>query len=275
MSAFTTIASAFRGGLKPKSARAYIIPLDPYNEDNPLREDEQRSFQYFPETIQDAKGSNYQTKVIPGLSHPLYQWTSSGAREISFQAVFTRDRSLNAREKAAVEGSSLAGRRQDPSSDFRNYDSVRLRNQAEDQGSIGLANLESVSGFSDVRNVDIPSAIAWLRSFMYPEYTIDGQGGKYVDPDRPLPPRKLILGMPGVRINWGEPALNPSEVYCIMLGCPVTYTSFFSDGTPRIARVDLTFAEIIQRGGRIHTQDAFTRRNLGFAGYRINDKGLP
>ena len=121
----------------------------------------------------------------------------------------------------------------------------------------------------DPRNVDIPSAVAWLRSFMYPEYT-DGEAGKRTDkPRRPLPPRKMILGLPGVRVNWGEPSLPPSEVYCIMLACPVSYQAFFADGTPRIARVDLTFAEIIQIHGAVRVQDAFVRRDLGYQGYRL------
>ena len=71
MSAIGSVTSMVRGGLVPKAARAYIIPLDPYQADKVVL-DELRVFQYFPETIQDTKAVNWQSKEIPGLSHPLY-----------------------------------------------------------------------------------------------------------------------------------------------------------------------------------------------------------
>lgn len=268
MSGITTLVSAFRGGLKPKSVRAYLIPLDPYKEDAPDTGG-RRSFQYFPETISDTKASNYQTKVIPGLSHPLYQWTSSGAREISFEAIFTRDRALSSNEKKAILGSNEAlVKASSASQTTRNHEAGR-------QAAItGITSASALGKNTDPRNPDIPSAIAWLRSFMYPEYSQDGTGFSTEIPNRPKPPRKLILGLPGVRINWGVPVLPSSEVFCIMLSCDSNYMGFFSDGTPRMAKVSLTFAEIVQVQGRIHVHDAADRRVFGRMGYRANDPAL-
>lgn len=238
MSAFTTIARAFKGGLAQKPARAYLIPLDGFKGDEP-RLNWLRSFQYFPATIADHQGTNYQTKVIPGLSHPLYQWTSGQERTISFEAIFTRDRTYTDAERSSIS---------DGSKTF--YAS-------------------SIASNDDVRNVDIPSAVAWLRSHLLPEYSTDGGGTFSATPQRPHPPAKLILGMPGVRLNWGVPDLPPDEIYVIMKGCEVAYEGFFHDGTPRMAKVALVFGEIIQIGGKIKVQDGGTKRSLGASAYNL------
>jgi len=259
MSAFTTIARAFKGGLTPKPARAYLIPLDVFNGDRAITAD-QRTFQYFPATLSDSQGTNYQSKVIPGLSHPLYQWTSGNARAVSFEAIFTRDRTYTDEESQAV-ASGLAG------SSVNSNQGNNQQFQSQSKGTLGIAQN------SDSRNVDIPSAVAWLRSFLLPEYSKDGSGTQGNVPERPRPPFKLILGIPGVRMNWGVPTLPPSEIYCIMTGCEVTYDGFFHDGTPRMAKVQLSFAEIIQVGGRIIVQDGSTKRGIALAGYTLNDNG--
>jgi hypothetical protein len=252
MSAFTTIARAFKGGLAPKPARGYLIPLDGFKGDTVI-EDQTRSFQYFPATISDSQATNYQTKVIPGLSHPLYQWTSGGARTIAFEAIFTRDRTYTESELAALKKGAVKA-------------AFAYVISGDNYAGLNIAQND------DPRNVDIPSAVAWLRSFLLPEYSTDGKGTFSSTPQRPRPPRKIILGLPGVRLNWGVPELPAEQVYVIMTGCEVAYEGFFHDGSPRIAKVALAFAEIIQVGGRIVVQDAGNKRRLGFGGYSLNDK---
>ena len=242
MSGFTTLARAFSSNQGPSPVRGYLIPLDGFNNDSQMT-DLQRSFQYFPSTISDSQPPNYQPKIIPGLSHPLYQWTSGGARTISFEAIFSRDRTYTDSEQSAINsGASLL------SNGF---------------GSIPVGSSD------DTRNVDIPSAVAWLRSFLLPDYSSNGKGLKGGAPNRPHPPQKVILGMPGVRLNWGVPSLQPDEVYAIMTGCDVVYEGFFQDGTPRMAKVALAFAEIIQVGGSIVVQDSGDKRNFGMGGYGL------
>ena len=261
MAAVNSLLSAFRGGLNPKPARAYIIPLDIHHGDEPILA-ERKSFQYFPQSISDQRATNYQAKVIPGLSHPLYQWTSSGARTISFQAVFSRDRSYTKAENDSIEAgvTSLSNLGGDARGSLAAQADFRNRN-----------NGVNGSG-SEPRNVDIPSAIAWLRSFLDPEYSSDGHSTYGTSPARPRPPRKMILGFPNVRINWGVPELKKDEVYSIMTQCDVSYEGFFANGAPRFARVDLSFAEIIQIGGGIRVHDALNKRRVAYAGYGLNDQ---
>lgn len=250
MSAFTTIARAFKGGLAPKPARGYLIQLDGFKGDEIVKQS-LRAFQYFPATVSDSQATNYQTKVIPGLSHPLYQWTSGGARTIAFEAIFTRDRTYTSSEQQ----------------DINSTRSGATSNGTAVVGSVTLP--KAIQSNSDDRNVDIPSAVAWLRANLLPEYSSNGQGTFSQTPLRPRPPSKLILGMPGMRLNWGVPSLPYDEIHCIMTSCEVAYEGFFHDGTPRMAKVSLAFAEIIQVGGRIVVQDGGTKRYLGLAGYNL------
>lgn len=231
MSGLSTVASLVRGGQVPKPVRGYIIPLDIHNNDATLP-GETRTFQYFPDTIQDNKASVISNKTIPGLSHPIYQWVAGGERAVSFMACFTRDKALTQEAKGANEGR---------------------------QSFINTSD--------DSRNVDIPSAVAWLKSFSLPEGTADGSVGLSV---RPKPPRKMILGLPGVRINQGIPGLCADQMYAIMTECSTVYEGFFADGTPRITKLNLTFVETIQIGGRVINHDARDKR-LGGLGYVLNN----
>jgi hypothetical protein len=247
MSAISSFASAFRGGQMPRPVRCSITPLADDVPSNEQAGAATRIFQYFPESIQDSRQVDYQAKPIPGLSHPLYQWTTGGGREISFVSIFTRDRILTDQEKLSLQLSTIS---QTP----------------------GLATGFAMGGINvntpspvDLRNVDIPSAISWLRSYTYPEYGSSGQN-QY---SRPRPPRRLILTLPGMRINQGTPELCDDDMRAVMTQCDVTHEGFFNDGTPRISRVNLAFTEIIQYSNGVTPVGASGLRSIGLAGYRL------
>lgn len=48
-------------------------------------------FQYWPESLSDSKSVEYAEKMVPGASHPLYQFVRGGARSLGFSAIFTKD----------------------------------------------------------------------------------------------------------------------------------------------------------------------------------------
>lgn len=234
---------AITGGGKPQPERPYIIPLDQYNGDAFINAGK-RYFQYWPEEISDTKQTNWETKNIPGLSHPIYQWISGGAREIGFTAMFTRDAPLSASDALAINDAQA---------------------RMSESGFISVA---PIGATKDNRNIDIPSAVAWLRSFEYPDYSQDGLGtGRAI---RAKPPQKLILGLPGMKLNHSTNAsIQIDQMVCIMTQCDVSYTGFFADGSPRIAKVALQFAETVQYQGRINQVDAFAVRSFGLAGYGL------
>lgn len=230
MSGIASVLSIINGGNQPLPERPYIIPLD--TEDDRPNYQEKLYFQYFPDSIQDSKQTNWDIKNIPGLSHPLYQWISGGAREISFTAIFSRDVQLTQAQKQQLE--------------------------------IATSTVDGM--LNKNRDVDIPSAIAWLRSFLYPTVNI---GSQFTKTAFPKPPRKLILGLPGMRMDYDSGIAQRDQIICIMTQCEVTYEGFFTDGTPRFAKVALQFVETIQVQGKINNQDAFALRTKANVGYQL------
>lgn len=238
-----TLAAALSNPTEVRPSEVILIPLgddgspDLQTFGTPLR------FQYFPESLSDSKAINYQQKEVPGGSLPIYQWVSSGERSVSFTAFFTSDTDLVA----------------DP--------------------QLAASLQESTLGMRD-RNVDIRSAVAWLRSFMLPRYvngSTGGGGGSSTQGTAPtgatgvgsgnvsagvtyltLPPRRLRLYIPnsGIGIAGGmmsaqEQQSNPDSVTCVMTQCEVEWSAYFPSGCPRIATVQLAFAQVAQLGQRV------------------------
>jgi len=76
-----------------KPAVAFIAPEPTGNPTRPpsFNMKDLTIFQYWPAQLQDSQSPNYASKDILGGSHPLKQWTSGSGRQISFEAVFTRE----------------------------------------------------------------------------------------------------------------------------------------------------------------------------------------
>ena len=209
-----------------RRAPVMILELDGPKGDSP--KGDFVSFQYFPETISDTKAVNYQGREIPGGSLPIYQWISSGERVLSFTAIFTSDVDLLSDEEGFT--------------------------QMKQNGLLR-------------RNVDVRSALLWLRRFMLPSY------GESAGLGTPLTqaPNKLILKIPnsGIGLQGGSFAAKlPDEmaksfgedtdevvmgdsIAAIMTQCDITYEAFFPSGLPRIATVQLAFAQVAQFGGYV------------------------
>lgn len=174
------------------------------------------ALQYWPESITDMRSVEWNPRVIPGGSHPIYQWTHSGERRLSFVAVFTTDT-------------------EPPESSLGNA------NPYQD----GFDSPGTLSGYQiGHRDLDIRAAISWLRWFTYPSYGI-GQDTRVFEP------AKVMLCMP----NSGIAHTGQDHITAVMTACEVTYEAFFTSGLPRIAEVSIELAEVVQQGGRVRFHD--------------------
>lgn len=183
-------------------------------------------FQYWPESLQDSKGSEWNPRPVPGGSHPIYQWANGGERTLSFTAIFTTD---TAPEESVLE--LIGPATNDP---------------------YATQSLNPLSGLVlGVRDIDIRSAISWLRWFEYPTYGLDGNQQVY-------PPAKAILVMPNTALGHN----GEDHIICAMTTCDVTYEEWFPTGYPRIVEVALEFKELVQSGERVRFHD---RRNMELA----------
>jgi len=200
--------------INEKRSQCLLIGLNERDD----RPEETFAFQYFPETVSDNKTVNYSNQEIPGGSLPIYQWISSGVRNISFTAVFSTD-----------------------------IDFAREPTRA-DQAYASLRNSETESF-----NQDIRTAVMHLRSYMLPRYGVDeARGGRA----RTFAPRKCILRLPnsGIGAAGGYLASHTNdadEIVCIMMACDVSYDAFFPSGLPRLVTVNLAFEQVPQVGNHV------------------------
>jgi len=172
----------------------------------------ERTFQFWPESIQDTIDIGWNFKDIPGMSHALAQWASNGGRTITFEVHFHRFM----KPVASVDQNIFE----------RVLDPFKL-------------NTPSSEYLKDNRphNVDIAAEIKYLRAFCYPSYK-DVEGYR-----TSFPPPIGMLAVPGMRLSDSD---NSDVIYVIMTGCDVTYMLAFPDGTPRRASVSLTFRQVVQ-----------------------------
>lgn len=212
----------------PALKQAYIVAVDLAPDETPPWESQgvdAIAFQYWPDGMTDSRTSDWNPRMVPGGSHPIYQWSHSGERTFGMTAVFTSD--LKPKDVDTDDSSGLL---------------------SDIGGLVGKAAAASGLGAEDpdkLRNVPAESAVAWLRYFTYPLY---GQNDL-----RAFEPPKCMIVMPnsGIAFDGGD------SVICVMTSNQVTYEAFWPNGRPRIVEVALEFAEVVQLEDtiRFHSRD--------------------
>ncbi len=195
----------------------------------------ERSFQYWPESISDTIDVGWNFKDIPGASHALAQWASNGGRTISFEVPMHRF--------------------------IRPDDSRSTQEKLKDPfGASGPSSQTPID--NRPHNVDIVNEIRFLRGFCYPLYEQIG------DVYGAFPPPIAILNVPGLRLNESGDGADADSIFAVMTGCDVTYMLSFADGTPRRANVALTFRQVVQRS------EGVVYKGWG-SGFKIGQGELP
>lgn len=213
---------------------------------NPVTDEPEETFvlQFFPEAISDSKAVNFQRKEVPGGTLPLYQWVNSGERNLSFTAIFAADMDMLA--TGVMKAGEVYSRIKDA----------------------GLTR----------ETVDIRTAVAYLRSYLFPKYLDTGIGATQ-------PPRKLRLTIPrsgiGLAGGAGSGTVMPDSVFCVMTQCDVNWEAFFPTGMPRYVSVSLAFGQIAQYGGQVQFPQsprdllpAINNQGNGGAGFAVQLGGF-
>lgn len=193
--------------------RCYLFPTNPKPGRNGTPTPSSQSslfFQYWPQSLQDDYQVNYAEHQIPGGSHPIYQWVGGQGRTISFEAIFTAE--LNTLRTSG--GGSLVGPR------------------------ATAAAIASSLGPSAPFTVDVAGALAKIRAWMMPSYDAGGRLGNT------SPPEILTLVFPNTRLGG-----DSNLIQVILRSAPITIESWYPNGEPRVATVQLTFSEIVQSPG--------------------------
>jgi len=241
-----TLAAGIKSVAAVRRSEVYLTELD--GDDLPLvaggATPQWRKLQYFPESFSDTKQVNYQTKDVPGGSVPLRQYTSSGDRIISFRAEFTTDVDhLVEQQSVDFDGPSAES--------FGDMTLAigRRRRLVTLGGAILAAHTRLKAAGAQERNPFIPGALIWLRRFMFPRYGENAEIGVPIT----KPPHKILLHIVGTEFERfggdGGFSVGGGGVLCVMTQCDITVTALFPSGNIRCATVDLSFAEVAQRGG--------------------------
>jgi len=176
------------------------------------------ALQYWPESLTDSRSVEWNPRNIPGGSHPIYQWTRSGERRLSFTAVFATDHEPDLPISTGIQGF--------------------VKNIAS---KVGLGPEEG----DPAREPPISAVVNWLRYFTYPLY----RSGDI----RVFEPPKVMLVFDNSNLSHnGAPG-----VLTVMTGCEITYEAWWPNGSPRIIEVALEFAEVVQEGNsvRFHNRE--------------------
>ena len=247
-----TLAAGIQSVSAVRRSEVYITELD--DTDRPMVTGgvpQWRKFQYFPDSIADTKQVSYQPKEVAGGSLPLYQWTGSGERTISFTAYFTTDVDHLVHQQTidfdARFGSTLTDQSPPPG--------VATRVRSIDAAVEAAYTRLQAAGARD-RNPFIPGLLLWLRRFMIPRYGENGEIGVPIT----RPPHKLLLHIPGSEIELyggqGGFSQRGGGLLCVMTTCDITIDALFPSGNIRSANVSLAFAEVPQRGGAVRFPSA-------------------
>jgi len=207
MAGLLSIGSMSAGDLIEATERIYLSPLNEKGDiDNGRLPD--LVLQHWPDTFSDTRSADRSSYDVIGSSHPLYEWSRGSARTVNLDAIFVRDLKPP---------------------DFSSLNPLELLE--------ALAK-EALSSSNDFRNPNIKAALAWLRSFTYPEYV----------GDQVIPPPPVLLHIPNSGIGTGG---LEDEIVAYITMCNITYEEFFYNGEPRVVTVNLSLMETIQRGGSI------------------------
>lgn len=154
---------------------------------------------------------------------------------------------------------------------------------------------EIMQGPDKRRNVDVRSALLWLRRHLVPHYgrAASTPGDQVVFSDRTYAPAKIRLHIPnsGIGLLGGgrsDASVSKDAITCLMTQCEITYQAWFPNGLPQIAEVQLAFAETPQINGRIYFpgrtaeiddivegNDTLSADNDHFFSYNIQPRVLP
>lgn len=243
-------------GSDRETASFYLVPLDNLSGERlddfpPIR------LQWWPDSIEYERGDiGWESQQIPGLSHPLQQWTGNGAPTLSFEIVWTSEK-----DPAYQQDAGKA-----------------------DQGPLGTS--QGGTSRKTPYSIDVNAAMAWLTAMTNPEYSERGEGvGGSEPPVNPPPIIQVIPEYLPPSVDGGDFAeafgLDPStlgevpfrdrgpsrrrglnlsqqadrDFYGLVDSLSGTYEKSFPSGAARYVTASISFTETIQFGDTIIPHD--------------------
>lgn len=241
-------------GADKQIARFFLIPLNPTTGE-PLGKNQSDPkwkpirLPFWPETLDYSRGSiGWQETEIPGLSHPLLQWTQNGAPELSFEAVFAADRdpAYNASSNSQFE----ALKRDSPTPYDVNINGAMAWFQ-------GMSNPRyKVQEEGKEKAVESPPVIQIVPEYLEPASKAEAQGNRAGSPSGDQNETNPFVSLSD-RVDSGISLSHmlDRDFFGVLTEFNITYEESFPSGKPRYATVSLGFKETIQLGDTILPHD--------------------
>jgi len=209
-----------------------------------INKDSRGFFLLNPETYQETKKANWIATQIPGQSDPVYQWLSNGPRQITFDALVTRETSefdtgkkiaetinSNASQQIVNKFAAIAGTIAAVTTDLSN-------------------NIKKAPTNTDVTGkLDITDTLNYYRSLQAPKYDNDDKPSKLIG----SPPLiALYVGSSLNTVTNGDSISTNTDVY-ILTDLRIRIGKQLANLAPMQATVTFTLAQYNVRSfGRNH-----------------------
>jgi hypothetical protein len=227
--------------LRPLNTLGVRAKLVPYRQDGEIPNPNNTTSDYppftefylNPESWTESKSANWVAHNVPGRSDPVLQWTSSGPRTITFEALVTQDISGPVKEpaRAAAFCDATGGR------NFIN----KIGSIAQKVLNIPGLSLDSIKAASnsgqDALDLNINAKLNYYRSLVYPN--------AFDNTTHPPNVVQLIVGE-----TFGKRAVNSRFV---VNRVDITITKQSPALLPFEAKVSFTLTEIVGRNVRSDT----------------------
>lgn len=183
-----------------------------------------------PSSMEEAKSANWVQQSVPGQSDPVYQWVSSGARTLTFEALVTADTS-----DFTVAESKL------------NSKIAKPKNVVEAVASFAVklfkVQVPPPRGTTAAKNIEvlnISDHLDYYRSLMYPEYTNGTNGPGRL---KASPPLLVLLAGSGIaRMQYGTKITTKHDIW-VMTDLRIRITKQLPNLAPLEAVVTFTLAQ--------------------------------
>lgn len=197
-----------------------------------LFEDSEGVFLLNPTTMEEQKNANWVQHAVPGQSDPVFQWVSSGARTITFDALVTADTS-----DFTVASSYKQQKQSTPKNQVE-----AVADYAVKLFKVQVPPPRSTTPIKSADVLDISDRLNYYRSLLYPEYSDPSGKGA---PQRLKASPPLLVLMAGSAVSnmpYGTRITNKHDVW-VLTDIRIKTTKQLPNLAPMEAVVSFTLAQ--------------------------------
>lgn len=185
-----------------------------------------------PSSFEESKTANWVQHAVPGQSDPVFQWVSSGAKTLTFEALVTADTSDFNTEKTKVESKKAKPKNQiEAVADY----AIKLFR-------VSIPPARTTEPAKNTEVLDITDQLNYYRSLLYPLYS-DPSGKGVPQRLKASPPLLVLLaGNTVSNTKYGTRITNKHDVW-VLADLRIRTTKMLPNLAPMEATVTFTLIQ--------------------------------